>query len=32
VKHLVQSLGGEVHIESELGRGTRVSFSLPRAA
>jgi two-component system phosphate regulon sensor histidine kinase PhoR len=30
VKHLVQSLGGEVHIESELGRGTRVSFSLPR--
>ena len=32
VKHLVQSLGGEVHIESELGRGSRVSFSLPRAA
>jgi two-component system phosphate regulon sensor histidine kinase PhoR len=32
VKHLVQSLGGEVHIESEPGRGTRVSFSLPRAA
>jgi two-component system phosphate regulon sensor histidine kinase PhoR len=31
VKHLVQSLGGEVHIESELGRGSRVSFSLPRA-
>ncbi len=32
VKHLVQALGGEVHIESEPGRGTRVSFSLPRAA
>jgi two-component system phosphate regulon sensor histidine kinase PhoR len=32
VKHLVQALGGEVHVESELGRGTRVSFSLPRAA
>jgi two-component system phosphate regulon sensor histidine kinase PhoR len=30
VKHLVQAQGGEVDVESELGRGTRVSFTLPR--
>lgn len=29
VKHLVHAHGGELHIESELGRGTRVSFTLP---
>jgi two-component system phosphate regulon sensor histidine kinase PhoR len=32
VKHLVHALGGEVFVESELGRGTRVAFTLPRAA
>jgi two-component system phosphate regulon sensor histidine kinase PhoR len=30
VKHLVQSLGGEISVESRLGEGTRFSFSLPR--
>jgi two-component system phosphate regulon sensor histidine kinase PhoR len=29
VKHLVQAHGGEIHIESALGHGTTVSFSLP---
>ena len=29
VKHLVQAHGGELHIESALGHGTTVSFSLP---
>jgi two-component system phosphate regulon sensor histidine kinase PhoR len=29
VKHLVQAHGGELHIESALGRGTTVSFTLP---
>ena len=29
VKHLVQAHGGELRIESELGRGTTVSFTLP---
>jgi two-component system phosphate regulon sensor histidine kinase PhoR len=31
VKHLVQSLGGEISVESELGEGSSFSFSLPRA-
>jgi two-component system phosphate regulon sensor histidine kinase PhoR len=30
VKHLVQSLGGQISVESRLGEGTRFSFSLPR--
>lgn len=32
VKHLVHAHGGELSIESELGRGTRVTFTLPIAA
>ena len=32
VKHLVQAHGGELRIESELGRGTRVAFTLPSAS
>jgi two-component system phosphate regulon sensor histidine kinase PhoR len=31
VKHLVQLLGGEVFVESEVGKGSRFSFTLPRA-
>ena len=31
VKHLVQSMGGEVGVESEAGRGSAFRFSLPRA-
>jgi two-component system phosphate regulon sensor histidine kinase PhoR len=31
VKHLVQAMGGEVRVESELGRGSRFIFTLPRA-
>lgn len=31
VKLLVSSLGGEVHVESELQRGTRFTVTLPRA-
>jgi two-component system, OmpR family, phosphate regulon sensor histidine kinase PhoR len=30
VRHLVHSMGGEVSAESELGRGTTISFTLPR--
>ena len=29
VKHLVQAHGGELHVESVLGHGTTVSFTLP---
>ncbi len=32
VKHLVHAHGGELHIESELGHGTGVTFTLPIAA
>jgi signal transduction histidine kinase len=32
VKHLVHAHGGELHIESELGKGTTIRFSLPIAA
>jgi signal transduction histidine kinase len=32
VKHLVMAHGGELHIESELDRGTRVRFTLASAA
>jgi two-component system phosphate regulon sensor histidine kinase PhoR len=31
VKHLVQALGGEIFVTSELGRGTTFRFELPRA-
>jgi two-component system, OmpR family, phosphate regulon sensor histidine kinase PhoR len=31
VKHLVQAHGGELWLESELGKGTTVHFSLPEA-
>ena len=31
VKHLVQALGGEVRVQSELGTGTTFTVSLPRA-
>ncbi len=30
VKHLVQTLGGEISVESRLGEGSRFSFGLPR--
>ncbi|HWP44471.1 MAG TPA: ATP-binding protein [Blastocatellia bacterium] len=32
VKHLVQAHGGEVHATSELGRGSRFTFTLPAAS
>ncbi len=32
VKHLVQGQGGEIRVESELGRGSTFTFTLPRAA
>jgi two-component system phosphate regulon sensor histidine kinase PhoR len=31
VKHLVRAMGGEIQVESELGKGTRFSFSLRTA-
>ena len=31
VKHLVQSMGGEIFVRSELGRGSTFSFTLPAA-
>ncbi len=32
VKHLVQGLGGTIQVESQLGRGSTFSFTLPRYA
>jgi signal transduction histidine kinase len=29
-KKVIEALGGEIHLESEIGKGTRVSLSLPR--
>jgi signal transduction histidine kinase len=31
VKKIVEAHGGQVHVESRLGQGTRVSFTLPRS-
>jgi two-component system phosphate regulon sensor histidine kinase PhoR len=31
VRHLVQAMGGDVSVASELGRGTTMRFTLPRA-
>jgi two-component system phosphate regulon sensor histidine kinase PhoR len=31
VRHLVNSLGGEISVESELGKGTTFAFTLPRS-
>jgi two-component system phosphate regulon sensor histidine kinase PhoR len=32
VKHLVQAMGGDIFVESRIGRGSRFTFTLPRAA
>ncbi|MGH7449003.1 MAG: sensor histidine kinase, partial [Longimicrobiales bacterium] len=32
VKHLVESMGGDVAAESELGKGTTIRFRLPAAS
>ena len=32
VKHLVQAHGGEIQVTSQLGRGSRFTFTLPKAA
>jgi len=32
VKHMVQNLGGEIQVKSQLGRGSTFSFTLPRPA
>ncbi|TMA33703.1 MAG: PAS domain-containing sensor histidine kinase [Deltaproteobacteria bacterium] len=32
VKHLVQAMGGDISVKSQLGRGSTFSFTLPRAA
>lgn len=32
VKQIVESLGGDIRVESELGRGTKFSFRLPSAS
>jgi signal transduction histidine kinase len=32
VKALVEAHGGEIEVASEIGRGTKVSFTLPCAA
>ena len=31
VKHLVVSMNGKISIESEYGKGTRISFTMPKA-
>ena len=31
VRHLVEAMGGEVWAESELGQGTSIFFTLPKA-
>jgi two-component system phosphate regulon sensor histidine kinase PhoR len=31
-RHIVESLGGRLTVESEVGRGSRFSFSIPRSA
>jgi len=31
VKHLVQAHGGELTVDSELGKGTTIGFTLPAA-